>query len=425
VRIVACVALLSVGLLLAGCSTFNKKPAQAKTGPNRPSDRPWWENPQGNPSTGTPSGPIADRSAPAPPQGSSGILAGQVIDVYNRRPPPTLIQVVCVDDKQSGGAPLDVAADSTGYFIIQGLQPGKHYQLIARAKDGDRTLSGSTYATPPYPKVLIRISEDLAGANGKGPTTPLKPAAGVPPPPDWGSSNDPANAPPSGVDIGPPAKGKPAAPVFGADPSHMADKSPPASASIAPAEINGPNSPRRDLPEPARPLDPSPKGALCKLTDGKVDNFILPGVDGERFDFQKDHRGRVVLLDFWGTWCGPCRDAIWHLKALNNTYHDYGLEIIGVAEEQGNSMDHARKVAGIRQRYSVNYRLLLGNGADADCPMTTEFGIRAYPTLVLLDDTGRILWRSEGLIDPRDPPNIPPRKLKELEGIIRSQLGIR
>jgi hypothetical protein len=73
---------------------------------------------------------------------------------------------------------------------------------------------------------------------------------------------------------------------------------------------------------------------------------------------------------------------------------------------------------------SIGYRVLMGAGVENDCPVRTAFSIRAYPTLVLLDESGNVLWRSEGLVDPSNTTD-PTRKLRELESIIHQQLGIR
>src|SRR5439155_5520517 len=115
------------------------------------------------PSSGS---PTAERNATddrtAPPPGVNGILAGQIIDSFNRRPPPTTIQVVSMQDgRETGAAPITVkldpvTADSNGYFTIQNLQAGRQYQLIARAEDGGRKFAGVTGATPPNPRISIR-----------------------------------------------------------------------------------------------------------------------------------------------------------------------------------------------------------------------------------------------------------------------------
>jgi thiol-disulfide isomerase/thioredoxin len=344
-----------------------------------------------------------------------------VRDAYNRPPPPTFIQVVCTDDKQQGGAPIEIAADGQGYFTIQGLQAGRHYQLIARAKEGDRVLAGSVQAIPPNPKLLIRVSEDLVSANATVPASPSKPLNNIASPrrpaPDWTPpAGDTSANPPAGVEILAPSRNpKPSANLH---PENVANGDSQVSArdSIR-IEING-SAPRDGRAGSGSPSDSfvSSSGAFCKLTAGNLDNFALKDLDGNAWEFRKDRRGRVVLLDFWGTWCMPCREAIWHLNSLNNVYRDYGLEVIGIAEERGDAADHARKVASLRQRQGINYRLLLGGGVDNECPVRTEFGIRSYPTLILLDDSGRVLWRSEGLDEG---------KLRELQGIIRQQLRIR
>jgi thiol-disulfide isomerase/thioredoxin len=371
---------------------------------------------------------VSDRTIPA--QGAGGILAGQVVDSYNRKPPPTLIQVVCLDDKQPAGAPIDVAADSMGYFTIQGLQTGKTYQLIARAKEGDRVLAGSTQARPPNPKLLIRVSEDLVGANSPNGVKPIGSNFQEKPQPDWQTPADKSSGnPPIGVEIMPPAGGRNPGPRpvpnANLDPSRVADDNDNVARipRFPPADVGGAGSKRDQQPDggtgdPASSFDSSVSGGVpsCKLTGDKLENFALKDLNGDKWEFRKDRRGRLVLIDFWGTWCMPCREAIWHLNALNNVYRDYGLEVIGIAEEQGDPGDHVRKVNSIRQRQGVNYRLLLGGGVDHDCPVRTEFGIKNYPTLVLLDDGGRILWRSEGLSEA---------KLRELDGIIRQQLRIR
>src|SRR5207247_759533 len=90
--------------------------------------------------------------------------------------PPTYIQVVPAQDSQGAKSPaVDVATDSQGYFTIQGLQAGQHYQLIARTRDEPK-LAGTTWATPPNPRLLIFVSQDFATTN----TPPAPPPPAVP-----------------------------------------------------------------------------------------------------------------------------------------------------------------------------------------------------------------------------------------------------
>src|SRR5262249_53368854 len=133
--------------------------------------------------------PRADRTNPAPPadvrtaaaaeanpvvptSAASGILAGQVIDSFSRPPGEAYI---LVSFPKEGAAkdkkPIEVQTNAQGYFTIAGLQPGKHYQLIARCRDGKRMLAGTTFATPPNPRVVIKISEDFVNKN----TPPIPP----------------------------------------------------------------------------------------------------------------------------------------------------------------------------------------------------------------------------------------------------------
>ena len=412
-RVVGSIIILVFTLTLIGCSSTDKKSPEAKANP--PSDRPFWQDPSAGPAAAPSGVAAANRNVPATGT-PGGILAGQVRDVYNRPPPPTMIQIVCTDDKQQGGAPVEIATDAQGFFTIQGLQPGKHYQLVARSKEGDRVLAGSVQAIPPNPKLLIRVSEDLVSANAKVPASPSKPLNNIASPgrpaPDWSpSAGDTSANPPAGVEILPPSRNpKPNASLH---PENVANGDIQVGTRNPSIYINNPTP--REGQSPSGSFV-SGTGVFCKLTSGNLENFALNDLDGNRWEFRKDRRGRVVLLDFWGTWCMPCREAIWHLNSLNNVYRDYGLEIIGIAEERGDAADHARKVASLRQRQGINYRLLLGGGVDNDCPVRTEFGIRSYPTLVLLDENGRVLWRSEGLDDG---------KLRELQGIIRQQLRIR
>ena len=119
--------------------------------------------------------PVA--AADPPPTAAPGttLLAGQVLGGFGNHPPLTYIQVkLAAEGNQPAGAPIDVEAKD-GYFTIQGLQAGRHYQLIARAKDGEHNLAGVAWATPPNPRLVIRLSEGF-----QTPDTPP-----LPPPPLW------------------------------------------------------------------------------------------------------------------------------------------------------------------------------------------------------------------------------------------------
>ena len=92
------------------------------------------------------------------------------------------------------------------------------------------------------------------------------------------------------------------------------------------------------------------------------------------------------------------------------------LEVVGVAcEMSGSFTEQARRVQAIRDRSRINYRLLLGSDYTT-CPVRTQFGVKRFPTLVLLDATSRIIWSQEGLTASN---------LQELEWLIRHELEAR
>lgn len=397
-RVAPCVALMAGCLALAGCSAFGKKSPTAAAPPARPSaDAAAATDPPRVPF------PTADAKTAVPVAANTGILAGQVVDSYNRRPPTqTYIQVAASNEPSA--APLDVATDANGYFTIQGLQPGRAYQLLARSQDSDgHRLAGTTWTTPPNPRVVIKISEDFASST----TPPLPPPprvpgpAGAAPPPVWpvdtgaGPSQSWTPVPrPSAPSPTPPVNGAGLGAPVGTD--GAAPKPPLRPDSITqPAGLveNRPGVPL-NMNNTAVPSVPT-RVPSCILTGQYLVNFALNDLTGNPWEFRKQ-RGRLTLIDFWETHCIPCQHAIPHLNVLQQRYGTNGLQVVGIAYEKGTPAEQAQEVNRVKQRLRINYTLLLGGGDGTPCPVREQFGVRAYPTLVLVDDTGRILWRAEG-----------------------------
>ncbi len=110
-------------------------------------------------------------------------------------------------------------------------------------------------------------------------------------------------------------------------------------------------------------------------------------------------KGKVVLVNFWATWCGPCKIEIPWLVELQHKYAARGFTVLGVAmDEEGKSAvaPFVRKerfnVGGTSQ--SMNYPIVLGNDATAD-----KFGgLIGFPTSVLISKDGRVVKRVDGLV---------------------------
>lgn len=104
-----------------------------------------------------------------------------------------------------------------------------------------------------------------------------------------------------------------------------------------------------------------------------------------------DFRGKVVMLNFWATWCPPCNVEIPSLVALQQKYRDAGLVVLGVSMDE----DGWESVTPFVEKSKINYRVVLGGDEIA-----RRYGdIQSLPTTFLIDRSGRIAATHQGLVD--------------------------
>jgi peroxiredoxin len=127
----------------------------------------------------------------------------------------------------------------------------------------------------------------------------------------------------------------------------------------------------------------SPVG--CKKEGSKpkeslAPDFALPSIDGKTVTLSQ-LRGKVVLLDFWATWCAPCRMAIPHLNNLYKTHRERALEIIGLSLDKGSPEMLKRFSASMAIEYTI---------VMADEKVLDDYGISTIPSTYLIDRDGSI-----------------------------------
>jgi thiol-disulfide isomerase/thioredoxin len=124
---------------------------------------------------------------------------------------------------------------------------------------------------------------------------------------------------------------------------------------------------------------------------------VLSGItlEGKRFDIDS-RRGKVVLVDFWATWCVPCHEELPLLKSLYERYHDDGLEMVGV------SLDESKeKLASFVQRQGMPWPQIYTDGPGErgwENPLMYQYTARSIPYTLLVDRQGTII--ASGLIGP-------------------------
>ncbi len=118
-------------------------------------------------------------------------------------------------------------------------------------------------------------------------------------------------------------------------------------------------------------------------------DFELTSLDGKTVKLS-DYKGRPVLINFWATWCGPCKIEMPWFIDLKKKYESTGFEIIGIAMED----TEKEKIQEFVQKMGVNYTIVRGKNAVADA-----YGdVQGLPTSFYLDREGKIVAQHAGLV---------------------------
>ena len=131
----------------------------------------------------------------------------------------------------------------------------------------------------------------------------------------------------------------------------------------------------------------------------KAPDFTLRTVQGELFKLS-ENRGKVIMLNFWGTWCGPCRREIPDFNKLHAKYQKDGLEIVGVTLTSGSS----KNILKFMNDWDMEYTVLTDIDNNETQRVTSIYGraigrpITGIPTTLIIDQEGYIV---KGYIGPR------------------------
>jgi peroxiredoxin len=129
-------------------------------------------------------------------------------------------------------------------------------------------------------------------------------------------------------------------------------------------------------------------GAAVTPSAGAPD-FTLPSLTGPNLRLQ-EQRGRVVMINFWATWCGPCRVEMPHLSRLYEKYRGSGFTVLAV-----NIDEDPNKAASLAQQLNMRFPVLL----DADKKVSRLYDLSTMPSTILVDRDGRVRYVHRGYHD--------------------------
>ena len=124
----------------------------------------------------------------------------------------------------------------------------------------------------------------------------------------------------------------------------------------------------------------------------KAPDFTLTALNDSIYTL-RDLEDKVVLINFWATWCGPCRMEIPEFNELHKSYHEKGLEILGVSIS-----DNKKQLENFTKSFTVDYPLLYGGVRNMNKIMKDYGGVYAVPSSFLVGKKGNIIWKYPGAI---------------------------
>ena len=132
-------------------------------------------------------------------------------------------------------------------------------------------------------------------------------------------------------------------------------------------------------------LEYQKKANPLSVSIGKtIPDFSAKDLDGKPISLEA-YRGKVVLLDFWAVWCGPCVAEMPNVKKVYNTYKDKGFEVIGISLDK----DEA-KLRDFLKENDIPWRQVFdGHGRNSAIPQ--QYGIRSIPSMWLIDKDGKLI----------------------------------
>ncbi len=131
-------------------------------------------------------------------------------------------------------------------------------------------------------------------------------------------------------------------------------------------------------------IEPGAMGST-KVVEGEIfPDFSVVATDGEPLSLGQ-YRGKVVLIDFWATWCGPCLQELPNLQAIYERHHAEGFEVVGI------SLDKSRAALdGLVGRQRLPWRQFF-DGKGWDNELSSRYGIRSLPATFLIDREGKVI----------------------------------